>query len=160
MKQCICLGDSLTLLGFQSDGWATLLSNRFKQIKFTNRGFGGYTSRQILYSIFIMLPPPLLKKVDVVTLLIGTNDCLNLGNPKGVSSLEYGYNLTQIINYILFQNKNINIYLITPPTIRNNVNIIKYKNSVLVLKGFHKQVSIINLYAPIKQTQSFTNIDL
>ena len=40
------------------------------------------------------------------------------------------------------------------------MNIIKYKNKVLTFKGVYKNVSIINLYAPTKQTRPFMNIDL
>ena len=162
MGQCVCLGDSLTLLGFQPNGWVTLLQNDLDTFTFINKGFGGYTSREILYSIDHILPTSLLSTIDYVTILIGTNDCLNLGNPKGVNNMEYKYNVTQIINYIFLQNEHIRIFLITPPTIRNNHKILEYKHSVLALalEEFSKNISVINLYAPIKQTRAFMNIDL
>ena len=160
MTQCVCLGDSLTLLGFHPNGWVNLLQNDLDTFTFINKGFGGYTSREILYSIANMLPASLLHNIDYVTILIGTNDCLNLGNPKGVNNMEYEYNVAQIINYIFLQNEHIRIFLITPPTIRNNNNILEYKHRVLAFKDFHQNVSIINLYAPIEKTAPFMNIDL
>jgi len=138
--QWVAIGDSITYLndhaeetgGRISKGYMTLINEKYPQVKYTNQGHNGWTSINIADKIESLE----LKKADVYTVFLGTNDWWQ-GKPLGTladyqqnkgSSTVYGA-FRIITNKLKQLNKKAKIILITPMQRGDFVYINNFKNN-------------------------------
>jgi len=138
--QWVAIGDSITYLndhaeetgGRISKGYMTLINEKYHQVKYTNQGHNGWTSINIADKIESLE----LKKADVYTVFLGTNDWWQ-GKPLGTladyqqnkgSSTVYGA-FRIITNKLKQLNKKAKIILITPMQRGDFVYINNFKNN-------------------------------
>jgi len=138
--QWVAIGDSITYLndhaeetgGRISKGYMTLINEKYPQVKYTNQGHNGWTSINIADKIESLE----LKKADVYTVFLGTNDWWQ-GKPLGTladyqqnkgSSTVYG-SFRIITNKLKQLNKKAKIILITPMQRGDFVYINNFKNN-------------------------------
>lgn len=113
-------GDSITWLKnsgtpsmtLGADFYATKIRNyiRTSEIggcRLLNKGMGGSTSKDMVLN----LPWLGSSEADLVTIGIGTNDCIN----GPVTIADYKINLGKLIDKFRLQNPNVKIILCTPP---------------------------------------------
>lgn len=121
----VAIGDSITYLNEHPDeagnritkGYMTLITEKLPQIKYTNKGYNGWTSGDIANKIETLG----LKKADVYSVFLSTNDWWrgrpvgaleDYKNDTGNSTLFGSYRI--IINKLRKLNKKAQIILITP----------------------------------------------
>ena len=121
----VAIGDSITYLNDHHEqtgnritkGYLTLIAEEYPQVKYTNQGHNGWTAINIADKIESLS----LKKADVYTVFLGTNDWWH-GKPLGTladykentgSSTVYGA-FRIITNKLKQLNKKAKIILITP----------------------------------------------
>lgn len=136
----VAIGDSITYLNDHIDetdnritkGYMTLITERHPQVKYTNKGYNGWTSINIADKIDSLG----LEKADVYSVFLGTNDWWQgkqLGTladykRNGGSATVYGA-FRIIINKLKKLNKKAKIILITPMQRGDFVYINSYKNT-------------------------------
>ena len=132
IPHALLLGDSQTQLGWADSGWVSQLAEKYvRRLDFINRGLSGYNTRMLLTVLPDILKNEDLKRVRVVTLMMGTNDAsFSDTNPEQAVSLEeFGENLLKIISMLLNHGiKKESIILIAPPPILPE-KWTKYRNS-------------------------------
>ena len=104
IPQALLLGDSQTQLGWADSGWVSQLSDKFvRRLELINRGLSGYNTRMLLTVLPDILKHEDLKRVRVVTLMMGSNDAsFPDKNPEQAVSLEeFGENMLKIITMLL-----------------------------------------------------------
>jgi len=138
--QWVAIGDSITYLNDHAEetgsriskGYMTLINEKYPQVKYTNQGHNGWTSINIADKIESLE----LKKADVYTVFLGTNDWWQ-GKPLGTladyqqnkgSSTVYGA-FRIITNKLKQLNKKAKIILITPMQRGDFVYINNFKNN-------------------------------
>ena len=121
IPHALLLGDSQTQLGWADSGWASQLSDKLvRRLDLINRGLSGYNTRMLLTVLPDILKHEDLKRVSVVTLMMGSNDAsFPDTNPEQAVSLEeFGENMLKIITMLLNHGiKKESIILIAPPPI-------------------------------------------
>jgi lysophospholipase L1-like esterase len=164
-KVGVVFGDSITQHGFLTDGgpgWVCRLSNHFsRKMDILNRGFSGYTTRDIVAvwpSISLTLP----KQLDLVIIFFGANDAILQGaGPQSVPLKDFTLNLQRIISLLPRKAK---VILITPPPVseidlqernrargkpvlldRTNENTEKYANAVIEL-GTITRIPVVDFF--------------
>lgn len=140
IPHALLLGDSQTQLGWADAGWVSQLSAQYvRRLDLINRGLSGYNTRMLLTVLPDILKHEDLKRVEAVTLMMGSNDAsFPDTNPEQAVSLEeFGENLLKIISMLLNNGiKKDFIILISPPPIlpdkwtkfRNSCPGTEYKN--------------------------------
>ena len=132
IPHALLLGDSQTQLGWADSGWVSQLAEKYvRRLDFINRGLSGYNTRMLLTVLPDILKNEDLKRVRVVTLMMGSNDAsFPDTNPEQAVSLEeFGENLLKIISMLLNHGiKKESIILIAPPPILPE-KWTKYRNS-------------------------------
>lgn len=105
---CICVGDSITQLGWRPDGGyvAALAHEYHGRMDVINRGYGGYSSHQIVAKLkdnFFSGTISRDSDVRLIVLNIGTNDSVERGPSKKTGLMrnrihidEYNRNLIEI----------------------------------------------------------------
>ena len=136
-KKILLVGDSLTEYSYKlnDNGFGVLLSEKYvRRFDIINRGFSGYTTRQI-YNIINDFAYS-HQEFELSTLLLGTNDACLQGYTQYVPLEEYQKNLHLIAQEILKKSKK--LIIITPPFVddrfgpeRKNINTIKYRNAAI-----------------------------
>ena len=95
----------------------TMVTNKFKNISYTNQGYSGWTSKDIVDSIDVLN----IRKADIYTVFLGTNDWWqgrSIGtfsdykNNTGNNTLYGSFRL--IVEKLRFLNEDARIILITP----------------------------------------------
>lgn len=119
-SQIVLFGDSLTQKAFEFDnaGWACSLANTYiRRRDVVNRGFSGYTTRTAL-----PLAGPIAgraveagDKVDLVTILLGTNDSVLPFSKQHVPVEETVSNFKEIVSTFREMLPNVRIVAISPP---------------------------------------------
>lgn len=121
----VAIGDSITYLnehapeteGRITKGYMTMVTEKFKNISYSNQGYSGWTSADIVDSIDVLN----IGKADIYSVFLGTNDWWQ-GRPIGTFS-DYKNNTGNgtlygsfrlIINRLKHLNKDARIVLITP----------------------------------------------
>ena len=132
IPHALLLGDSQTQLGWADSGWVSQLAEKYvRRLDLINRGLSGYNTRMLLTVLPDILKNEDLKRVRVVTLMMGSNDAsFPDTNPEQAVSLEeFGENLLKIISMLLNHGiKKESIILIAPPPILPE-KWTKYRNS-------------------------------
>ena len=118
------LGDSLTQMSFSPDdcGWGAGLADWYsRSANIYNQGYSGYNSRWIKSMLPNLFPKnsETSKNLDLVTLLLGSNDCNSEENGQHVPVGEYKANLISIIQYIFSLNTKVSVILIVPPPMKH-----------------------------------------
>lgn len=121
----VAIGDSITYLNEHADGpnsritkgYMTLVSEKIRGLSYTNRGFSGWTSKNIADSLEVLK----LQKADIYTIFLGTNDwwqgrqigeLSDYKEDTGNTTLCGSFRL--IIDKLRTLNKDAKIILITP----------------------------------------------
>jgi len=121
----VAIGDSITYLNEHvndaenrlTKGYMTLVTEELRNISYTNQGYSGWTSKDIVDSMDVLN----LQKADIYSVFLGTNDWWQ-GHPIGDFS-DYKNNTGNttlfgsfrlIINKLRLLNKDAHIILITP----------------------------------------------
>lgn len=121
----VAIGDSITYLnehrpeteGRITKGYMTMVTDKLKNITYSNQGYSGWTSKDIVDSIDVLN----IKKADIYTVFLGTNDWWqgrSIGtfsdykNNAGNNTLYGSFRL--IVEKLRFLNKDARIILITP----------------------------------------------
>lgn len=119
----VLFGDSLTQQAFGVDGkvgWGSLLaSNYARRADVYERGYYGYNTRHALEILPRVCSGP-IESSDILfcTVLFGSNDAVDPGQPQHVPMEEYGVNLSNIVRSIRKRMiANFPIILITPPPV-------------------------------------------
>ncbi len=136
----VAIGDSITYLNDHANetgnritkGYMTLITEKYPQVTYTNKGFNGWTSVNIAGKIETLG----LEKADVYTIFLGTNDWWQ-GKPLGTYT-DYKNNTGNGTVYGSFRvitaklrslNKKAKIILITPMQRGDFVYIASHKNN-------------------------------
>ena len=121
IPHALLLGDSQTQLGWADAGWVSQLSAQYvRRLDLVNRGLSGYNTRMLLTVLPDILKHEDLKRVKVVTLMMGSNDASfpDTAPWQAVSLEEFGENMLKIISMLLNHGvKKESIILIAPPPI-------------------------------------------
>ncbi|KAJ3230810.1 hypothetical protein HDU81_004238 [Chytriomyces hyalinus] len=123
----VLVGDSITEVGFNPDwpGWAGLVSAHASPKRDTfNRGFGGYTTRDLSRMFKDLLASTLThtaKTHALVTIYLGANDATYPGSPQHVPLDEYKRHLGSFLDHIGSEYPETKVLLITPaPPVSQN----------------------------------------
>ena len=132
IPHALLLGYSQVQFGWTDNGWVSQLAEKYvRRLDLINRGLSGYNTRMLLTVLPDILKNEDLKRVRVVTLMMGSNDAsFSDTNPEQAVSLEeFGENLLKIISMLLNHGiKKESIILIAPPPILPE-KWTKYRNS-------------------------------
>lgn len=121
----VAIGDSITYLNEHANdtenrltkGYMTLVTEKLKNINYSNQGYSGWTSKDIVDSMDVLN----IKKADVYSVFLGTNDWwqgrpigtfFDYKNNSGNNTLYGSFRL--IIDKLRLLNKDAHIILITP----------------------------------------------
>ena len=97
----VLLGDSLTEFGFEDCGWASLLASDYsRRADVLNRGFQGYTTRDLKASISDFLHLDAVDGALFVTLWLGLNDAFSSKDKRNVPLDEFQANLEAIVTNV------------------------------------------------------------
>lgn len=114
------IGDSITEMGLNPDGWTVRVASAYsRKADVINRGFGGYTTSNILLALPEILESVRNQKVVLAVVWLGANDASlpDRGNAVAHVPLEqYMRNLMNIVQQ-LQQAGVLNIILVTPPPV-------------------------------------------
>ncbi|KAJ3247416.1 hypothetical protein HDU78_004390 [Chytriomyces hyalinus] len=116
----VLVGDSITEIGFNPDwlGWAGLVTAHASPKRDTfNRGFGGYTTRDLSRMFKDLLASTLTlttKTHALVTIYLGANDATYPGTPQHVPLDEYKRHLGSFLDHIGSEYPDTKVLLITP----------------------------------------------
>jgi lysophospholipase L1-like esterase len=142
MKKIILIGDSLTNLGFQKNGWCYyLVKSSNSDTTIINKSYCGWTSKMIYENIKNIINFNDISNISICTILLGTND-MN----KNISSNYYKNYLLMIIYYLYSLNINTKILLITPPINSFCKNIKDYINVIFEISMLIPKIIIIDLH--------------
>lgn len=112
MHKILLIGDSLTSFGFSDEnGWCRKLEKLYKnKAILLNHGYPLHTSKMLNP----MIPGILSRSSPLLfcNLLLGTNDCFSVNK---ITDGDYKKYMKNIIHLLHSSNKNIVIFLITPP---------------------------------------------
>lgn len=160
LNQFIVFGDSLTQRGYElhTGGWVSLLSNIYiRKRDIINRGFSGYTTKYCLELIQPILQHAInsKSKVDLISILLGTNDSVLPGYKQYVPVENTIKNLKEIVSIIRKMLPETRILLIIPPPIYD-----EYYNQDNIPKGTERTQKALNVYRnSIKQLCNEININ-
>ncbi|MGV0828336.1 SGNH/GDSL hydrolase family protein [Empedobacter brevis] len=145
--------------GQEAIGYQSIWINKQDTIvSLDNEGYDGYSLAGHERSVFQKLKDKDFSSEDLITIAVGTND-FKLNKPindKNDSLNSFSYCYETLIDSILSQSKNKNIYLLTPLQ-RNNDNydvnyinkaghkLIDYRNEIIRI-GKLKNIPVIDLY--------------
>ncbi|KAJ3100845.1 hypothetical protein HDU97_001899 [Phlyctochytrium planicorne] len=117
----IVLGDSLTQFSFnpKENGWAASIQSSYvRTVDVINRGFAGYTTRDMLPLITPILsayPSSSPTHPLLLTLWLGTNDAVLEGFSQHVPLEDYKTNLKTLLTTAKSIHPSLKVVLITPP---------------------------------------------
>ena len=130
-KLLLTLGDSLTNIGNQTNGWARMLDAQMCNYSVKNYGLNGFTSSDYVKHLPNIVPPDVLRRSNDILLWLGTNDVLQI-NEKPISNSQFGYNIQSIVEYLRYLNPLLNFTIMSIPINTYTINEwIPYEKSII-----------------------------
>ncbi|KAF2105940.1 SGNH hydrolase-type esterase domain-containing protein [Lophiotrema nucula] len=158
--QFFLFGDSITQQSFDQErgfGFSAALQHYYiRRLDVVNRGHNGYTSRQALKVLPLIIPSPSQARIRFFVLFFGANDASlpNAENKQHVPLEEYKDNLKKIVTHPLVTAHNPRVILVAPPPVNEHlfepVNRVatgtrQYAEAVVEL-GKELDVPVVNLW--------------